>query len=90
MAEGCHLVGVGDVAEAELADVVGGGTDLGQVVFAVLGLCVVPCHLAPFEFDQLPAVGARQVVPALVASKEALPDSAFDHGGCRGHKGLGA
>ena len=43
--EGCHLVGVGDVPEAELADVVGGGPDLGKVRPAVLRPGVVPCDL---------------------------------------------
>ena len=51
-----------------------GGSDLSQVGLAVLGPGVVPGHLSPFELDELPAVWTGQVVPALIATEEALPD----------------
>ena len=90
VSQGCHLVRVGDFALAQLADVMRRGSDLSQVVFAVLGLGVVPGHLAPFELNEFTAVRAGQVIPALVAAEEALPYPAFDHSRRAGHKGLRA
>ncbi len=56
----------------------------------VLGADVGPFDLPPFQLDELPAVWTRKVEPPLVASEKPLPDPALDHGGRRGHEGLGA